>query len=283
MNHLIQFMTINGKIMPCNTLCLSPYDRGITLGHGLFETMRAHKGCLPLLAYHWQRLVNSAPLLDLKIPFTFSELQAMAEELLLKNNLTEQNVGMRLTITDGISERGIVRQDDSIPTFFMTCFPLPQKTTIALTATVVSARRNEQSLTSRVKSTSYLENVLAKKDAIARGFDEAFLLNTQSQLAEGSTTNVFVVYKQIIYTPPITDGALPGVIRHVLLNDLDLHPFTIEERSIDLPMLFAADAIFISNAIMGLQAIGKLDGVEFSGLFKVTSLINNLFEKQFYD
>lgn len=128
-----------------------------------------------------------------------------------------------------------------------------------MTATIVSTRRNENSLASRIKSISYLDNILAKKEAVKKGFDEAILLNSKLLVAEGSVSNIFVVKNNIIYTPPLEDGALPGVVRHVILNELKTDHIQIIEHQVDKKMLFDADELFISNALLGVKPIHKLD------------------------
>lgn len=272
-------MIVNGKKLSVKALCISPYDRGITLGHGLFETILVNKGKAPLLAFHWQRLVASAALLDLKIPFTLTQLQSMIAEL-TADNPQDDPLGIRLTVTDGVSERGLLSDGKQPSTFFITCFKIPV-VTHAVTAMIASTKRNQHSISSQVKSTSYLDNIVAKKEAESQGFDEAILLNTASNVAEGSTFNVFMVKNKTIYTPPIGDGALPGVLRHILLNELEIKPFSIIEASLTPSMLFDAEEIFISNALTGLRSIKQLNNYHLTTHYPIRLFLTQQLKNQF--
>lgn len=277
MSHII----VNGNKILSDSYCINAYDRDLTLGHGLFETILINKKSTPLLDYHWNRLVMSIKILDIQLPFDFKELASMIKDLIQDNQFTDSKGGIRLTITDGISERGLLSNGKQKPTFILTTFHLPETSMDSMTATIIKTRRNENSLASRIKSISYLDNILAKKEAIDKGFDEAFLLNSKRYLAEGAISNIFIVKNGIVYTPPIVDGALPGVIRHIILNDLTLKNLTIKEEHIKSNELLSADEIFISNALLGVKPIHKLDNIKFQESFEITNIISLALKKQF--
>ena len=100
---------------------------------------------------------------------------------------------------------------------------------------------------------------MAKKEAIDAGYDEAILLNSKGFVAEGSITNIFVVKDDKIFTPTIESGALPGITRRVLLNDLHLD---IKEMDISVDFLFNSDEVFVTNSLMGIKVISKIDKQE---------------------
>lgn len=270
MSHII----VNGKKILSDALCISAYDRGLTLGHGLFETMLYNKKSVPLIFYHFNRLLTSADLLGIKFSFDLAELENMINELLTANHLIDEKAAIRLTVTDGISERGLLSNGQQKPTVILTASRLPETKIQSLTATIVTTRRNEGSLSAKIKSISYLDNIFAKKEAISKGFDEAFLLNSKLYVAEGSISNVFMVKDNITYTPLIEDGALPGITRHILINKLPLNGIKIKEQHITSDMLLNADEIFISNALMGVKPISKLDNKIFSDNFNIANLLS---------
>lgn len=272
---------VNGKIIPSKALCISAHDRGFTLGHGLFETMLASRGVIPFLSDHWARLSTSAPLLGIPLSFDEVGLAKMIKQLLNKNQLTHARAALRLTVTDGISERGIVSTTHRSPTVVLTASHLPDNLTQSMSATIVNTRRNEYTFASRIKSISYLDNILAKKEALSQGFDEAFLLNSSSHLAEGSVSTVFVVKNNTVYTPPLTDGALPGVIRHVILNRLKLDGLILKEKTVHTGMLDDADEVFISNALMGVKPIHRLDEKTFAAPYSVATEISVALRTQY--
>ena len=271
MSHII----VNGKKLFSENPCISAFDRGLTLGHGLFETILANKGSCPLLEYHWMRLSTSCRYLGITLPFDLSKLKDMILELLSDNQLTNIKSAVRLTVTDGIFERGILSNGTQKPTYILTTASLPNHTNASISATIVNTRRNENSLTSKIKSINYLDNILARKEAVNNGFDEAFLLNSKSYLAEGATCNIYIVKDGTVYTPPIEDGALPGIIRNIILTYLPLNGIKIKEQSIDRNFLLNSDEIFISNALLGVKPIHKLDNKSFLPPFSVTSVVSD--------
>ena len=277
MSHII----INGKKILSDTLCISAYDRGLTLGHGFFETILSNKKSVPLIFYHWSRLLASADLLGINLPINLDELKSMIKDLLITNQLFDAKAAIRLTITDGISERGLLSNGQQKPTVILTASRLPETQVKSMTATIVTTRRNEGSLSSKIKSISYLDNILAKKEAVSKGFDEAILLNSKLHVAEGSISNVFMVKDNIIYTPPIDDGALPGVIRYMIINKLPLDGIEVKEQHISIDMLSNADEIFISNALMGVKPINRLDDKLFSGDFFVANLLSDALRNKY--
>lgn len=277
MSHII----INGEKKSSDSFCISAYDRGLTLGHGLFETILINKGSAPLLDYHWNRFITSVKFLGIQPPFKFEEFSGMIDEVIYDNKLTDVKAGVRLTVTDGVSERGLLSAGNQPPTYILTSFSLPEPTTKSMSATIVETRRNEHSQASRIKSISYLDNILAKKEAVLKGFDEAFLLNSKLNLAEGAISNVFVVKDGVVFTPPLIDGALPGVVRHVILNALVLDGISLVEEHISTKMLYNADEIFISNALLGVRPISKLDDYSLLGPFNITELVSCSLKAQF--
>lgn len=274
-------MIVNGQTYPSEVNCINVYDRGLTLGHGLFETILISNGNAPLLHYHWKRLVIGVHLLGIKLPFDVEELSTMIDRLVHDNKLTNITAGIRLTITDGVSDRGLLSTGEQTPTFILTTFFLPKNTKDSMTATIVGTRRNENSLASRIKSISYLDNILAKKEALSGGFDEAFLLNSKSNLAEGSVSNVFMIKNKTVFTPPIADGALPGVIRDIILNELILDSIEVKEQSLNTDSLLNADEVFITNTLIGVKSITKLDKKIYQEPFVTTRLISAALKKQF--
>lgn len=264
---------VNGEKVPHDSMCISAFDRGITLGHGLFETILINNGRTPLINYHWDRLVASAKLININIPFTLVELEHMIQELIEINELRGSNGGIRLTVTDGIAPRGVLSNGHQPSTFIINTFSMTTDSTEPMSASVVLTRKNENSLSSQVKSTSYLDLILAKREAVAKGFDEAFLLNSKGNLAEGAITNIFVVKNNKIYTPSIADGALPGITRRVILNELHFDGISIEEESITLDFLKQADEIFVSNALLGIRAIKILDDLVLTSTHRITDLV----------
>jgi len=252
------FINFNGKIIPANQPCFKHNDRGICLGHGLFETILVNKDTLPALDYHWKRFEKSAPVIGISIPFRKTELISMIFHLIEKNGLQNKIAGVRLTFTHGESERGILPSVTPKPNFTISVFTYKPALLNPYSAMVGTTRKNEHTAIANIKSTNYLDNILAKQEALNHGYHEAIMLNTSANVADGSISNIFMALDGQIFTPPLSDGALPGVIRSILLEKMS-SLFPIFEKTIDVSDLLSADEVFMTNALMGIQPLTKLN------------------------
>lgn len=272
------FIIFNGEIIPTTQQCIRYNDRGFTLGHGLFETILINKQEISLLDYHWKRLQTSANLIGIKPPFSCAELKSMINKLNIANNLQDITASVRVTISDGESARGIVSPIPTTPNFIISIveYHKPQKKSFS--AIVVNNIKNEHSLSSQIKSISYLDNIIAKKEAIEKSYDEAILLNTAGKIADGSISNIFIIKNNCIYTPPIKDGALPGVIRTVLLEEFN-GTFNIQEKSFTVSEAENADEVFLTNALMGIQPVHLLNFSEYKN-FSISNKIANTLKQE---
>lgn len=262
----------NGQTIPSSHACIKHDDRGFTLGHGLFETILVKKGTAPALDYHWHRLETSAPLISITLPFTKQGLTEMLNALIRENNLQDKIAGARVTVTHGESARGILPVTPPSPNFVIAVFEYTHTPKADFSALIATTRKNEHTIAARIKSISYLDNILAKQEAMRQGYDEAILLNTASNIADGAITNIFMVKDGQIYTPLIADGALPGVLRTILLEELNVQ-FPIIEKSISPNELLSADEVFLTNALMGVQPVSQINSTKyqvFSTSFAVT-------------
>ena len=251
------------------------------MGHGLFETILVKKGSLPALDYHWKRLQASTTIVGITLPFSYSELESMIHQLIVHNNLQHTIAGARVTITHGEAERGLLPAHPPKPNFVISVFEHTPSVSTAYSAVIVSIRKNEHAPSSRIKSISYIDNILAKQEAVNLGYDEAILLNTASNIADGTISNVFMVKNEKIYTPPVSDGALPGVVRSILVEEFG-QLFSITEKSISLADIMDADEVFLTNALMGVKSITKFNTREFNSFNFASNIGNELREKKNY-
>lgn len=271
MQHIVNTTIFN------NNPSISVYDRGFTLGHGIFETILVVNGKIPFLEYHWSRANESAKKLYINLNISFDDFKYQINRLLEINNLMNDIASIRVTITHGEAARGVFPTSPTEPNIIYTASKITAPTNSPLTALVVKTRRNENSISSKVKSISYLDNILAKKEAIDAGYDEAILLNSKGFVSEGSVTNIFIIKNNEIYTPPLESGALPGITRKVLLE----HNPNIIEKDISLDFLFDADSIFLTNSLMGIKPVVKINELmkEINPIIEVlsTQLFKNIF------
>lgn len=243
---------------------LDPRDRGFTLGDGLFETMRAVGGRLPLLSLHLGRLRSSAEVLRLSIHWTDAFLAEGIHAVLAANHLTDAAV--RLTVSRGVpSRRGLLPDPQARPTLVIDAEPFagyPAELYERGAALVTSPiPRNEHSPLATVKSTSRLEHVLARQAAAEAGADEALVLNTAERVAGASAANLFVVLGRRLLTPLAAEGALPGVVRRLILEELaPAAGLEVLETAVAPDELQQADEVFLTSALLGILPVSSLDG-----------------------
>lgn len=242
---------LNGGLMTAEEARIAPTDRGFLLGDGLFETLRISGGVPLLTARHLARLRGAAGYLDLPIPHDDETLVAAIVATAAADGIAEGSV--RLTVARGSGPRGLSLPPEPTPTVLITAGGLPpDRPAVLITATVT--RRDEYSPTSRMKTLNYLDGILAKREADGRGADDALLLNTSGRAAETTVSNLFALIDDVLVTPPLSEGVLPGVRRSVILERLP-----VEERPITPGELSTASAIVLTNSLT-IRAVASLDG-----------------------
>jgi branched-chain amino acid aminotransferase len=252
---------LNGDLLPDDQTRIDPADRGFLLGDGIFETMRSYQGCIFRLGAHLDRLFSGAEFLEIPVPLTRDELARGISATLEANQLSNRGASLRLTLTRGPGPRGLNPPPRPRPTLLITAAPLTQ--THFPTAKAIIAndiRRDEHSPSSRIKSLNYLDNILARRQAEQAGADEALLLNTAGHLAEASSANLFIVREGKLQTPPIGDGALPGITRSVVLELAAKLGIPAQETSITADDLPRAEEAVLTNSIIEIRPLVQVEG-----------------------
>jgi branched-chain amino acid aminotransferase len=242
----------DGALLPASAPAIAADDRGFLLGDGLFETIKVIAGRLLRWPRHMARLRAGAALLEIPLAWSDEALRDAALALLAQNGLSD--AALRLTLTRGPGERGLLPPATPRPTLLLTAAPLPAPPDPARAILAETAQRNERSLLARVKSLNYLEGVLARMEARRRGADDALLCNLAGRLAEASAASLFLVLEGRLATPPVSEGALPGTMRAELLARGG-----VEERPLEPASLAAASEAFLANSL-GLRALVAVDG-----------------------
>ena len=259
---LEEIVYLNGHLIPRSQAKLSPFDYGFLYGYGLFETMRAYRGHIFRLREHLARLSQAAEILGLISLTTAYDLEKACQDTIKGNGLSEAR--LRLTISAGEGEIVPDPSTCSHPTVFIVArsyTPYPPETyQRGFSAVVSSLRRNSQSPLSRMKSTSYLESMIARAEAKAKGADEALLLNEQEFLVEGSTNNLFVVSNGELATPSVASGVLPGITRQAVLELAPSLNIRAREGEIELEDLLAAEEAFLTNSLLEIMPLTRVNG-----------------------
>lgn len=251
---------LNGALHDAETPALRTDDRGLLLGDGLFETLAVRNGRPVFLAEHWRRLAESALELAIPLPFEADTLRSAIADLAAANGLSEASV--RITLTRGPGPRGLSPPADPEPTLFITAAPLGPPP-LSWSAVTVSIRRNESSPLSRLKSLNYGDMILARREANAAGADEAILLNGQGGLCCASIANLFLWFGSELVTAAPSDGVLPGIARAKLLTLAAARGIEIHARAPALDEMRRASGAFLSNSLMGVVPLTRIDAIEF--------------------
>jgi len=256
-----EIIYLNGDLIPRSQAKLSPFDHGLLYGYGLFETMRSYNGYIFRLDRHLARLQHAAGMLDIAHKLTAFDLKKACHDLLKANNLTEARI--RLTITAG--EGDMIPDPDTCNdiTVFIAAQkfvpPPPETYRRGYSAILSSYRRNSQSSLSKLKSTSYLENFLARQEARTAGANEAVLLNEKDFVVEGSSTNIFLVIGEMLITPSLDSGVLPGITRQTALELAQTIGIIPLVRQVELDELLKADEAFLTNSTIEIMPLTLLD------------------------
>lgn len=246
---------VNGALDEITALRVSPLDHGLLVGDGVFETLRVYDGVPFAWRRHYERLGFSAHGIGLDVPAS-ELLRPAADAVLAANELTEAR--LRITVTGGESPLGSER-GDAEPTVIIAASELTPPAPDADVVTVPWAR-NEHSAIVGLKTISYAENVRALAYAREQGAVEAVFPNTRGDLCEATGSNVFLVFQNVLHTPPGEAGCLLGVTRALILELAASLDIPIEEAALPLDALHRADEAFLSSTTREVQAIARVDG-----------------------
>ncbi len=202
------FIWLNGALLPAKQARIDPSDRGLTLGDGLFETIRVAGGVPLHVQRHLTRLRHGAEQLGIIPPLDDAEILAAFTQTLAANALEE--AVLRLTLTRGVGPRGVAPPANARPTLLITAASWVAPSVDLSAIICQSTRRNEFSPLAAIKSLNYLDNILARREAALRGAEDAILLNTQGNVAEATAANLFLLKNGKWLTPPVAEARSPG-------------------------------------------------------------------------
>lgn len=218
-------------------------DRGVTLGDGIFDTLAVVEGKPLRLEKHLARLSYGAKILEIPFDAMAKKWRSAIDDILEVEQVTEGST--RITLLRGSGLRGVLPPLRLNPTYLISVYSGDVGSNLPLRAIIASSTcRNELSPLASIKSTNYLDAILARLEADKAGADEAIMLNTRGNIAEATASNVFCVTDGQIMTPPVSDGALPGIMRACAIETLN-----VEQVSITPDILLSADEIFLTSSL----------------------------------
>lgn len=275
---------LNGEFVPEDQARVSVFDRAFLYGDSVFETMRVCHRRVFRWHQHLERFVRGLELLRLRCPVPLPQLREAARKLIEQNQL-EQAL-LRLTLSRGVGPRGYSPAGADSPTVVMAMYPArpfdpvqpPRWRMITSAMRLAPADR----LASH-KTGSKLLQVLARMEAEAAQAEEALLLNTNGEVAEGASANLFWTRGPIVYTSPTAVGVLPGITRAVILEICASQSIVVKKRLTKVEVLQTSDALFLTNSVEGIIDVVSLDGHVFPGSAMVERLrqaFHEVFQKE---
>jgi branched-chain amino acid aminotransferase len=253
----------DGKLVDKESARVSIYDHGLLYGDGVFEGLRLYNGRIFRVEQHMRRLFDSAKAIRLAIPYTGEQLTSAIYETAKANKLTECYV--RLIVTRGVGALGIDPQKCERPSVFaitdmIAIYPkeMYQNGVSAIVSSI--PRMHPNSLSPRVKSLNYLNNILAKIEANDAGVSEAIMLNHQGTVAEGTAENIFVVRDGVVSTPGLADSVLEGVTRGAMIDLCRRMDIRVVEHVVERHDLYVSDECFFTGSGAEVMPVTKIDG-----------------------
>ncbi|HMJ76463.1 MAG TPA: aminotransferase class IV [Iamia sp.] len=248
---------LDGVVGPTADARLPVTDHGLTVGDGIFETMKVADGTPFALTRHLRRLRRSAASLGLDPGLTDDELRAACASVVDTAVGAGETVGrLRLTVTGGPGPAGSERGTDGATVLVVTGPPSVWPATAAVAT--VPFTRNPTGGLAGVKSTSYAENVIALARAHEAGASEAIFADVHGRLSEGTGSNVFVARGGRLLTPSLATACLAGITRELVL---ELCPSAEESEELTLDDLHTAEEAFLTSSTRDVQPIATVDGI----------------------
>lgn len=263
---------VNGGLVEADAPVLSALDHGVTVGDGVFETVKLEHGRPFALRRHHARLLRSAAGLGLP-PI---DLDVLGEGIKAVLEGTEIDYGrLRYSVTGGAGPLGSDRLV-SKPTYIVLAGP-QERPPESGAVVVVPWTRNERSAVAGLKTTSYAENVVALAYAKERGGVEAVFGNTRGELCECTGSNIFVVKDGAVLTPPVESGLLAGITRELTIEWAGASGIPVQETALQLSVLDEADEVFLTSTTKDILPVHAVDGRALAVQRPVTARLQQIF------
>ena len=255
---------INGKLYEKQDAKISVFDHGLLYGDGVFEGIRAYDRRVFKLEEHIDRLYESAHSIMLKIPLTKAQMIKAVCDTLNSNNLKDSYI--RLVVTRGEGDLGLDPRKCKgnatiiIITDKIALYPDEMYKNGIEIISVPTVRNHPESVNPQIKSLNYLNNILAKIEAVNCGYQEAIMLDSMGYVAECTGDNIFVAKKEHLYTPPQCMGSLRGITRDAVLGLAKKGNIPVHEHVITRHEVYISDECFLTGTAAEIIPVVKVDG-----------------------
>ena len=254
---------LNGKFVDQTSAKVSVFDHGLLYGDGVFEGIRSYDGLVFKLREHIDRLYESAHTIMLTIPLSKGEMLEVVKQSLRVNRLRDAYI--RLVVTRGEGDLGLDPRKCKRATVFVIAdtirlYPKALYEKGLDLITVATQRNVPEALNPQIKSLNYLNNILAKIEAITAGYEEAIMLSHSGYVTECTGENIFIIDGKRLLTPPPYIGVLRGITRQTVMGLARPMRLEVREELLTRYDLFNADECFLTGTAAEIVPVVKIDG-----------------------
>ena len=257
---------LNDKFVPQAEAMVSVFDHGFLYGDGVYETIRSYGSRIFMLDHHLARLYRSAEAIGLTIPIPMQRWPNLLHESMTRNDLdnARQDAYLRITISRGVGDLGLDPALCPTPTVVIMAKPLTTPPVAlyenGVALIIATTRRNLPStLSPQIKTTNFLNNILAKREAIAAGVFDSIFLNWEEHLTECTVSNLFFVADGCLRTPAVDCGILDGITRDIAIQLARELRIPVEEGRFTPDQLYQATECFLTNTSMEIMPVTSVD------------------------
>jgi len=267
---------VNGEMKPKSQAMVSVYDHGLLYGDGIFEGIRVYQGKIFLCKQHIERLWKCASEIRMTIPISKDEMVSIMRKCIEANGLKDGYI--RLVVTRGAGTLGLDPRRCPVPGIIciadqISLFPAQMYDEGMRVVVANRPKTPVACLDPRIKSLNYLNNILAKCEAIDYGCHEVIMLNLDGDVTEGSGDNIFIIENGQIFTPPSDDGLLEGITRKFVMQRLAPEiGMKVIERTFKLDELLKADEIFLTGSAAEIISVTQVDQHDGKAITKSTRI-----------
>jgi branched-chain amino acid aminotransferase len=257
----------NGKILAANTSTIGPENRGIRYGDGLFETIKMKEGKLLLEDDHFARLWKGLKVLQFDLPkhFTPENLQEQIVALAKKNDHTK-SARIRLNVFRG--DGGLYDAINNAPNYFIQTWALPENNgdlnNNGLVLGIYPDAKKTYDIVSNLKHNNYLPYLMGALHAKKEKWNDAIILNSANRICDTTIANIFIIKDEVIYTPPLTEACVSGVMRNYIIKNSKSTGFKLIEKELTQEDVLNADEVFTTNTIRNIQWVQSINNKTYS-------------------
>jgi branched-chain amino acid aminotransferase len=248
----------NGQMIAENTPVFNAENRGFKYGDGVFETIKVSKERIPLIDFHFERLITSLQLLKIQHSYT-KELLVQWIMDLCQLNQCQDSARVRLAAyRNAIGHAEIIIEAQPIKRIDI------QTWSQGISLAIYPYARKPRDVFANLKTANFLPYVMAGFYAIEKGFDDCIVLNDVNKICDSSKANIFMIRDNEIYTPALHQGCINGVMRRYLIDAIKELNYVVHQEEIVEEDLESADELFLTNAVKGIMPVNTFNGKQYN-------------------